>query len=122
MRALVRLVAAALLLAAPSLALAQTCEITGNVPASLRSVICGVATSVHGSDAPVNQLTIIVTREMAFALRARSPDADNLMLALLNRWMTDRGVRVARVEAFYGRTHLATAKTRVFGAPRVEYH
>ena len=87
-----------------------------------QDVICGVATSVHGGDAPVNQLTIIVTREMAFALRARSPDADNVMLALLDRWMTDHGVRVARVEAFYGRTHLATAKTRVFGAPRVEYH
>ena len=84
--------------------------------------ICSVATSVHGGDAPVNQLTIIVTREMAFALRAKTLDADNLMLALLDRWMTDRGVRVARVEAFYGRTHLATAKTRVFGAPRVEYH
>ena len=122
MRALVRLAAAALLFVAPSLAFAQTCEITGSVPASVRSVICGVATSVHGGDAPVNQLTIMVTREMAFALRARSPDADNLMLALLNRWMTNRGVRVARVEAFYGRTHLATAKTRVFGAPRVEYH
>ena len=27
-----------------------------------------------------------------------------------------------RVEAFYGRAHLATAKTRVFGTPRVEYH
>ena len=65
-------------------------EITGNVPASIRGVICSVATSVHGGDAPVNQLTIIVTREMAFALRAKTPDADNLMLALLNRWMTDQ--------------------------------
>jgi len=122
MRASVRLIAAVVLLAVASSAFSQACEITGNVPASIRGVICGVATSVHGGDAPVNQLTIIVTREMAFALRAKSPDADNLMLALLNRWMTDRGVQVARVEAFYGRTHLATAKTRVFGAPRVEYH
>ena len=122
MRTLVRLGAAALLFLAPSLAFAQTCETTGNVPASLRSVICGVATSVHGGDAPVNELTIIVTREIAFALREQSLDANNLMLALLNRWMTDRGVRVARVEAFYGHTHLATAKTRGLGAPRVEYH
>lgn len=122
MRASVPFVATAMLFLTPSLPFAQTCEITGDVPAPLRSVICNVATSVHGGDAPVNQLTIIVTREMAFALRARSPDADNVMLALLHRWMTDRGVQVARVEAFYGRTHLATAKTRVFGAPRVEYH
>ena len=122
MRALIRLMTATVLLTVALPAFAQTCEITGNVPASIRGVICGMATSVHGGDAPVNQLTIIVTREMAFALRAKAPDADNLMLALLDRWMTDRGIRVARVEAFYGRTHLATAETRVFGAPRVEYH
>ena len=121
MRILASLIAATVLLVATSSAFAQSCEITGNVPASIRSVICGVATSVHGGEAPVNQLTIIVTREMAFALRAKTPDADNLMLALLDRWMTDRGVRVARIEAFYGRTHLATVKTRAFGAPRVEY-
>ena len=94
MRTSVRLMAAAVLLMVASPVLAQTCEITGNVPDSLRDVICGVATSVDGGDAPVNQLTIIVTREMAIALRARTPDADNLMLALLDRWMTDRGVRV----------------------------
>ena len=122
MRASFRLIAAAVFLTVASSAFTQTCEITGNVPASLSGVICSVTTSVHGGDAPVNQLTIIVTREMAFALRAKTPDADNVMLALLDRWMTDRGVRVARVEAFYGRAHLATAKTRVFGAPRVEYH
>ena len=122
MRASIRLMAATVLLTIALPAFAQTCEITGNVPASITRVICGMATSVHGGDAPVNQLTIIVTREMAFALRAKAPDADNLMLALLDRWMTDRGIRVARVEAFYGRTHLATAETRMFGAPRVEYH
>ena len=85
-------------------------------------MICGAATSVHGGDAPVNQLTIMVTHKVAFSLRAKTPDAEDFMLTLLNRWMTDHGVRVARVEAFYGRAHLATAKTRIFGAPRVEYH
>ena len=39
MRALVHFVAAALLFLTPSLAFAQTCEITGNVPASIRNVI-----------------------------------------------------------------------------------
>ncbi len=85
-------------------------------------VICGVATSVHGGDAPVNQWTIMVTRGMSLALRAKTPDAEDFMLALLNRWMADRGVRVARVEAFYGRAHPATAETSVFRAPCVEYH
>ena len=105
-----------------SLAGAQSCEITGNVPASICNVICGVATSIHRSDASVNQLTIMVTRGMAFALRAKMPDAEDFMLALLNRWMADRGVRVAQVEAFYGRAHLATVETSVFGVPCVEYH
>ena len=122
MRASVCFVAAAVLLTVASPAFARSCEITGNVPVSIRGVICGVATSVHGGDAPVNQLTIMVTREVAFALRAKTPDAEDFMLTLLNRWMTERVARVARVEAFYGRAHLATAETRVFGAPRVEYH
>ena len=73
MRASVRLIAAAVLLTVASSAFTQTCEITGNVPASIGGLICSVATSVHGGDAPVNQLTIIVTREMAFALRAKTP-------------------------------------------------
>ena len=103
MRASVRLVAAVVLLTAASLAVAQSSEITGDVPATIRGVICSVATTVHGGDTPVNQLTIIVTRDLAFALRAKTPDAEDFMLTLLNRWMTDRGVRVARVEAFYGR-------------------
>ena len=82
MRTSVRLVAAAVLLMVSLPAFAQTCEITGNVPASIRGVICGIATSVHGGDAPVNQLTIIVTREVAFALRAKRPDVEDFMLAL----------------------------------------
>ena len=112
MRASVRLMAAAVLFTVALPAFAQKCEITGNVPASIRSVICGVATSVHGGDAPINRLTAIVSREMAFALRARVPDADNLMLVLLDRRMMGRDIQVARVDAFYGRTHLATAKSR----------
>ena len=36
------------------------------------------------------------------------------MLTLLDRWMTDRNVRVARVDVVYAWAHLATAQTRVF--------
>ena len=68
------------------------------------------------------QLTLIVTREVAFTISAETPDARDFMLTLLDRWMTDRNVRVARVEVFYGRAHLATAQTRVFGGPTVEFH
>lgn len=103
-----------------------SCEITGRVPSSIRSAICRVATSVHGGEAPVNQLTLIVTREIAREISAETPDARDFMLTLLDRWMTDRPsslrLRVARVEVFYGRAHLATAKTRVFGNPTVEFH
>ena len=82
MRASFRLIAAAVFLTVASSAFTQTCEITGNVPASISGVICSVATSVHGGDAPVNQLTIIVTREMAFALRAKTPDAGRRTLTM----------------------------------------
>ena len=84
--------------------------------------LCSVATSVHGGEPPVNQLTLIVTREVAYTIAADTLDARDFMLTLLDRWMTDRNVRVARVEVFYGRAHLATAETRVFGGPTVEFH
>ena len=100
----------------------QACEITGTVPASIRGAICSVATSVHGGEPPVNQLTLIVTREVAYTIAADTVDARDFMLTLLDRWMTDPNVRVARVEVFYGRAHLATAETRVFGGPTVEFH
>ena len=122
MRRINRLLAATVLVTGASPAFTQSCEITGNVPASTRGVICDVATSVHGGNAPVNELTIIVTSDVALALPARRPDVEDFLLTLLNRWMTDRSVRVARVEAYYGRAHLATTETRVFGAPRVQYH
>ena len=70
----------------------------------------------------VNQLTLIVTREVAYTIAADTLDARDFMLTLLDRWMTDRNVRVARVEVSYGRAHLATAETRVFGGPTVEFH
>ena len=103
-------------------AFAQTCEITGTVPASIRGAICSVATSVHGGEPPVNQLTLMVTREVAYTIAAETPDARDFMLTLLDRWLADRKVRVARIEVFYGRAHLATAETRVFGRPIVEFH
>ncbi len=115
-------VGALILLGASAPGFAQTCQITGTVPESIRNGICGVATSVHGGEPPVNQLTLIVTREVAYTISAETPDAKDFMLTLLDRWMTDRNARVARVEVFFGRAHLATARTRVFGEPTVEFH
>ena len=89
----------------------------------IRANICSIATSVHGGDAPVNALTILVTQEVAYAVRAQVPDADNMLLTLLDTWMTQRDVLVARIEVYYGRAHLATARSGgVFSGPSVKYH
>ena len=98
------------------------CDITGNVPDVLRPLLCTVATSVHGGDAPVNQLTVTVDRDIADAIRARMSEAENMLLNMLDAWMTQRGVRVASVEVFYGRAHLATVETHVWRAPSVTFH
>ena len=92
------------------------------MPQAIRAVVCGIATSVHGGDPPVNALTIMATLPVATAIRVKTPDAENALLTLLDSWITQRGVRVARLEVFYGRAHLATASTGVFGAPTVEFH
>ena len=102
-------------------ALAQ-CDITGNVPAQLRAPICGIATSAHGGDAPVNQLTLIVSVSVATAVRLETPVAESALLDLLAAWKRLRGVRVARLEVFYGRAHLATARTHVIRPDSVEFH
>ena len=111
-----------LVLSASTPGLAQTCEITGTVPASIRGVVCVVATSVHGGESPGNELTLVVTREFAFLVTAQTPVARDFILTLLDRWMTDRNVRVARVEVYYGRAHLATARPRVLSGPLIEFH
>ena len=100
---------------------AQSCDIDGNVPARIQKSICKVATSVHGGGAPVNQLTVMFRKAPAYNIAAETPEAKNMMLTLLNVWKTDRKVRVARVEAYYGRARLAVAKTRAFGSPTVEF-
>ncbi|MCY4059459.1 MAG: hypothetical protein OXG44_15830 [Gammaproteobacteria bacterium] len=108
--------------AAAAAAAAQGCEITGTVPQNLRGAICNLATSVHGGGEPVNELTVILRLEVATLVRLQSPDAEDAMLNILDAWMNGRNVRVARATFYYGRAHLATAQTRVFGAPDVEYH
>lgn len=112
-------VVAAVLSAAPA---AAQCEITGEVPQAIRSVICNIATSVHGGDAPVNALTLIVSRPVAAQIRAETVDAEDMLLTLLAAWQNTRQVDVARVEVFYGRAHLATARTHVFRQPSVTFH
>lgn len=108
------------LTAAPALA---QCEITGNVPQQLRDPICGIATSAHGGDAPVNQLTLTVSVSVATAVRLETPPvAEDALLDLLAAWKRLRGVRVARLEVFYGRAHLATARTHVIRPDSVEFH
>ena len=78
---------------------ARSCDITGNIPTKIRDVICQVATSVDGGDAPVNQLTLVLQRAPAAAVGTKSIDAKDFLLTLLDTWMTGRGVRVARIEA-----------------------
>ena len=100
----------------------QECKITGTVPPKIREVICKVATSVHGGEAPVNQLTVMLKRAPAAAVATKNLDAKNFMLTLLNSWMTGRKAQVARVEAHYQRVHLATAKTNAWSEPSVIFH
>lgn len=101
---------------------AQTCEVTGSVPPALRGPICGIAASVHGGGEPVNQLTVMVKQEIAYGIAAKTPDAKNLLLQLLGAWKRTKGVRVAQVEVFYGKAHLATVETTVFSGDKVEFH
>ena len=102
---------------------APPCEITGNVPPVLWPLLCDFATSVHGGEGPVNALTVMVEdADIARAIRSGSPEAENLLLNMLNAWMVQRGVRVAQVDIFYGRAHIATAETHVWRAPSVTFH
>ena len=122
MRIAIVVLFAVLVLSAPAVTVAQSCEITGTVPQSIRSTICGIATSVHGEPAPLNRLIIIVTNSVAIAVRAQTPDAENALLSLLDAWTTQRGVVTGSVEVYYGRVHLATARPRVFRGPVVDFH
>lgn len=101
---------------------APDCEVTGTVPKNIKEVICKVATSVHGGKSPVNQLTIVLKRAPAATVATKSIDAKDFLLTLLNSWKEGRKVKVARVEAYYNRVHLATAKTNVFSPPSVTFH
>ena len=109
-------------LLAGSAQVARPCDATGKIPSELQGPLCGIATSVHGGDAPVNQLTVILKRSVANEVAAKTLDGKNMLLQLLGSWTRTRGVRVARVEVFYGRVHIATVKTRAFGAPSITFH
>ncbi len=100
----------------------EDCDITGDVPSNLRRTICQVATSVDGGDEPVNRLTLMLKRSVAKEVSGKGMDAKNFMLSILDAWKNGRKVKVARVDAFYQRTHLATAKTNVFSGDSVEFH
>ena len=113
------IVVAVFLFASPAFA---QCDVSGQIPGALRGPLCEISTSISGSGPPVNQLTLMVKREVATAVRAKTPDAEDLLLTILNSWMNLRSAKVARVEVYYGRAHLATAKTNVFRAPSVNYH
>ena len=68
-----------------------------------RGVFREVVTSVHGTDATSNVLTIIVKHNLTMQIRAQRVDAEQFLLTLLQGWMNARGVRVPPVEARYGR-------------------
>ena len=113
---------AATLFALSSATTLNACDITGNVPSNIRKIICQVATSVDGGDEPVNRLTLMLKRSIAEEVSSKSMDAKNFMLSILTAWKNGRNVKVARVDAFYQRVHLATAKTNVFSDDSVEFH
>ena len=100
----------------------QNCDITGTVPSEIKAVLCKTATSVHGGGAPVNQLTIMLRRSYATIISTKNMDAKNFMLTLLGAWKRGRKVKVARVEAYHGRAHLATAKTSAWSDDAVTFH
>ena len=78
--------------------------------------------SIHGGEEKYGSpLIIVFKRAPAYAIAAKTPDARKTMLTLLDVWMTERDVRIASVEAYYGKARLAVAKTRVFGNPTVKF-
>ena len=98
------------------------CDISGNVPDALWPLLCQLAVSVHGGDEPSNVLTVTVgDSDMATGIGSGSPQAENMLLELLGAWMRVRGIRVAAVDVFYGRAHLATAETHAWRAPTVTF-
>ena len=115
----------AVLLCAVTLAVpatAQGCEITGTVPNTIKKAICGVATSIDGGKPPVNQLTLILKRAPAATVSLKNLAAKDFLLTLLDLWKTERKVRIARVEVFYRRVHIATAETSVWSSDKVTFH
>ena len=109
-----------LLSVSASPAVAQSCQITGQVPQQLRAIICDIATSVHG-DGELNRLTLRVNLGLANEIRSESPSVEDMLLNLLDAWKGLRGATVASVEVYYGRAHLATAQTRLLRSPSVTF-
>ena len=86
------------------------CEITGDVATPIKEHICVIATSVHGD--PKNlTLTLMVTRDVAQEIRAETLDAEEMLLNLLGAWKYQHDLVVGIVDVYYGKVHLATAKT-----------
>ena len=67
-------------------------------------------------------LTVVLRQGPAAAVASKNLDAKNFLLALLEAWKKGRKVKVARVELYYGRVHLATTKTNAFSPPSVIFH
>ena len=116
--------AGSLAFAAPALvalAQGQECKVSGTVPDVIKKHTCFMATSIHG-DVKLKVLTYRVKREVAREFRSESVDAEELLLTILNSWkMQKKNNRVGFVKVYYGRVHLATARTRFGRSDVVEF-
>ena len=93
---------------------------TGTVAKPIKEHICLIATSVHGNPDSYT-LTLIVTRETALEIRAETLDAEEMLLALLGAWKYQHELSGGIVRVYYGKVHLATAKTTLLSGDRVEF-
>ena len=53
----------------------------------------------------------MVTRDIAMEIRAETLDAEEMLLNLLGAWKYQHDLVVGIVDVYYGKVHLATAKT-----------
>ena len=99
----------------------QKCKVTGWVPETIKKHACFMATTIHG-DTELRTLTFRVNREAAKEFRSESVDAEEMLLTILNVWKNQKkNDRIGFVKIYYGRVHLATARTRFGRSDIVEF-
>ena len=99
----------------------QTCKVSGTVPELIKKYTCPMATAIHGNTKR-RTLSLRVNREMAKEFRSESVDAEEFLLRVLDVWKNQKkNNRIGWVKVYYGRVHLATARTRAGKRDVVEF-